>query len=155
MKKTMILIATFFNIGRFPIAPGTLASLVTTIVIFAFNYLFVPDPIIMILATIIIFIGGIIPARITEEYYKKKDPHMIVIDEVAGQMTALLFIPAVLSVKGISVYIAGFFIFRFFDILKPPPVKQADMINGGFGIMFDDILAGLYTLATLHLIISL
>ncbi len=155
MKKIMILIATFFNIGKFPIAPGTLASFVTTIIVFLFNYTFNPNPIVMVFATLIVFFGGIIPAKITEDYYNEKDPHLIVIDEVSGQMTALLFIPAILSIKGISVYILGFFIFRFFDIIKPPPVKQADMIKGGFGIMFDDILAGLYTLGLLHLILTI
>ncbi len=153
MKKFAVLIATFFNVGKFPIAPGTLASLITTIVVFLFNYLFSPDPIVMISAIVIIFFAGIVPARIAEEHYGQKDPHAIVIDEVPGQMISLLFLPAVLSTKSIAAYIAGFFIFRFFDILKPPPVKQADRIKGGFGIMFDDILAGLYSLGTIHLLI--
>ncbi len=153
MKKLAILIATFFNVGKFPIAPGTLASLITTIVVFIFNYFYSPDPIIMISAIVIIFFAGIIPARVAEEYYGQKDPHTIVIDEVPGQMISLLFLPAVLSTKSIAAYITGFFIFRFFDILKPPPVKQADRIKGGFGIMFDDILAGLYALGTIHLLI--
>ena len=153
MKKLAILLATFFNVGNFPIAPGTLASLITTIVVFVFNYFFSPDPIVMISAIVLIFFTGIIPARIAEEHYGKKDPHEIVIDEVPGQMISLLFLPAVLSTKSIAAYIAGFFIFRFFDILKPTPVKQADRIEGGFGIMFDDVLAGLYSLGTIHLLI--
>ena len=153
MKKLAIFIATFFNVGKFPIAPGTLASFITTFVMFLFNYFFSPDPLIIITAIVIIFFAGIIPARITEEYYGHKDPHEIVIDEIPGQMISLLFLPAVLSIKSIAAYIAGFFIFRFFDILKPFPVKQADMIKGGFGIMIDDILAGLYSLGTIHLLI--
>ncbi len=153
MKKFAILYATFFNVGKFPFAPGTLASLVTMGVVYLFNYFFHPDPLIMIAAIIIIFLTGILPAGITEEHYGHKDPHAIVIDEVAGQMVSLLFLPAVLSLKSMAAYIAGFFIFRFFDILKPPPVKQADRIKGGFGIMVDDILAGLYSLGTIHLLI--
>ncbi len=153
MKKFAIFYATFFNVGKFSFAPGTLASLVTTGIVFLFNYFFHPDPLVMIAAIIIIFLTGILPSRITEEHYGHKDPHAIVIDEVAGQMVSLLFLPAVLSVKSMAAYIAGFFIFRFFDILKPPPVKQADRIKGGFGIMVDDILAGLYSLGTIHLLI--
>ncbi len=153
MKKISIFYATFFNVGKFPFAPGTLASLVTTGIVFLFNYFFHPDPLIMIIAIIIIFLSGIIPSRITEEHYGHKDPHAIVIDEVAGQMVSLLFLPALFSMKSMAAYIAGFFIFRFFDILKPPPVKQADRIKGGFGIMIDDILAGLYSLLTIHLLI--
>jgi len=153
MKKIAVLIATFFNVGRFPFAPGTLASLITTIIVFVFNYFFSPDPLVMITAVLIIFIGGIIPSGIAETHFGRKDPHAIVIDEVAGQMISLLFLPALLSVKSIAAYIAGFFIFRFFDILKPFPVKQADRIEGGFGIMFDDVLAGIYSLGTIHLLI--
>lgn len=153
MKKFAIFFATFFNVGKFPGAPGTLASGVTMVVVFIFNYFFQPDPLIMISAIIIIFLAGIKPSGITEEHYGHKDPHEIVIDEVAGQMVSLLFLPAVLSTKSIAAYIAGFFIFRFFDILKPFPVRQADRIKGGFGIMIDDILAGLYSLGTIHLLI--
>ncbi len=153
MKKFAIFYATFFNVGKFPFAPGTLASGVTMVIVFLFNYFFQPDPVIMITAIVIIFLSGIIPSRITEEQLGHKDPHEIVIDEVAGQMVSLLFLPAVLSLKSMAAYIAGFFIFRFFDILKPPPVKQADQIKGGFGIMIDDILAGLYSLGTIHLLI--
>ncbi len=153
MKKFAILFATFFNVGKFPFAPGTIASGVTTGVVFLFNYFFKPDPLVMMTAIILIFIAGIIPSRIAEEHFGHKDPHEIVIDEVAGQMVSLLFLPALFSIKSISAYIAAFFIFRLFDIWKPFPVRQADMIKGGFGIMIDDILAGLYSLGTIHLLI--
>ena len=153
MKNFAILIATFFNVGKFPVAPGTVASFITTIVVFLFNYFYSPDPLIMILAIVIIFFIGIVPSRIAEKHFGHKDPHEIVIDEVPGQMISLLFLPAVLSIKSIAAYLAGFFIFRFFDIFKPTPVKQADRIKGGFGIMIDDILAGLYSLMTIHLLI--
>jgi len=153
MKKIAVLIATFFNVGRFPIAPGTLTSLIITIVVFLFNFFVNPDPLVMIIAIVIIFLGGIIPSAIAEEYFGQKDPHAIVIDEVAGQMISLLFLPAVLSFNSITAYAAGFFVFRFFDIFKPFPVRQADRIKGGFGIMFDDVLAGLYSLGTIHLLI--
>ncbi|MEN8153264.1 MAG: phosphatidylglycerophosphatase A [Acidobacteriota bacterium] len=152
MKKTLVLISTFFNIGNFPIAPGTLASAVTTGIFFLANYLFNPLLSSQILAIIIIFLIGIPAARAGESHFGKKDPHSIVIDEVAGQMITLLFLTAEFTTYSISFYIAGFFIFRFFDILKPFPVNIADRLKGGFGIMFDDVVAGLYSLGTVQLI---
>ncbi len=140
--------ATFFNIGRFPIAPGTLASLVTTAVFYAANTYLHPSLVVQIVAIVIIFIVGIPAASVGEEHFGKKDPRPVVIDEVAGQMVSLLLVP-----YSIGHYIAGFLLFRFFDILKPFPVNIADKkIKGGFGIMADDILAGLYALAVIHLI---
>jgi len=155
MKKTAILIATFFNVGKFPLAPGTLASLITTAVVFLFCRFANPSPEVLIAAAGLIFFIGIKPAAITEEHLGTKDPQPVVIDEVAGQIIALLFLPALFTVESIGLYIAGFFIFRFFDILKPFPVRQADRMGGGFGIMLDDVLAGLYSLGTLQLLIYL
>lgn len=142
------MIATFFNVGKFPLAPGTLASLITTIVFYLVNVYLKPSIYGQIAAVVLLFIIGIPAAAASEKHFQKKDPGQCVIDEVPGQMIALLFIP-----YSIGLYAAGFFLFRFFDIIKPFPVKQADRIKGGFGIMFDDILAGLYSLGLLHLLI--
>ncbi len=149
MKKFGLLLATFFNIGRFPIAPGTLASLVTTAVFYAANTILQPSLITQIAAIVIIFIVGIPAASVGEEHFGKKDPRPVVIDEVAGQMVTLLMVP-----YSIGAYVVGFFLFRFFDILKPFPVNIADQkIKGGLGIMVDDIAAGLYGLGVIHLIL--
>lgn len=155
MKKTKVLIATFFNIGKFPIAPGTLASLVTTVVLYCINYLIDPHIPVRVISIILIFLIGIPCAKEAEKFFNKKDPGAIVIDEVAGQMLTFLLVDAYLNPKSLLIYIIGFFLFRFFDILKPFPVNLADRIQGGFGIMFDDIVAAVYSLGTLQLVISL
>lgn len=155
MKKTAILIATFFNVGKFPFAPGTLASAITTGVVYLFCLFMNPGWPVLAAAAAIIFLLGIKPAAIAEKHFGHKDPHEIVIDEVSGQIISLMFLPALFTVESIGLYIAGFFIFRFFDIFKPFPVRQADQMGGGFGIMLDDVLAGLYSLGTLQLLIWL
>jgi phosphatidylglycerophosphatase A len=76
----------------------------------------------------------------------KKDPQFIVIDEVAGQLVALIAVP--LAWKS---FLAGFILFRAFDIVKPPPVRQLEAIPEGAGIILDDIAAGLYALLVVHL----
>ncbi len=153
MKSLLIFIATFFNVGKFPFAPGTLASGITMGIFFLSNYFFSPDIYSQTFAILIIFLLGIPAAGTAEVHFGTKDPQAVVIDEVAGQMVSLLFILAEFSIYSVSLYIAGFFIFRFFDIFKPFPINIADRIKGGFGIMIDDILAGLYSLATIHILI--
>jgi phosphatidylglycerophosphatase A len=148
MNKILVLIATFFNVGKFPIAPGTLTSLITTIVFYFINIHLAPSIYVQIATIILLFIIGIPAASAAEKHFGKKDPGQCVIDEVPGQMISLLFIP-----YSIFLYLAGFFLFRFFDIIKPFPVRKAERIGGGFGVMFDDILAALYALGLLHLLI--
>jgi phosphatidylglycerophosphatase A len=75
-----------------------------------------------------------------------KDPQVVVIDEVAGQLVALIAVP--LEWKS---FLAGFILFRAFDILKPPPVRQLEALPEGTGIVLDDIAAGLYALVVVHL----
>jgi phosphatidylglycerophosphatase A len=95
-----------------------------------------------------IFLLGIPAASEAERYFKKKDPGACVIDEVPGQMVALLLVP---KAMGIWPFVAGFFLFRGFDILKPFPIKHLEKAPGGLGIMIDDVGAGLMALGTLHL----
>jgi phosphatidylglycerophosphatase A len=75
-----------------------------------------------------------------------KDPQFVVIDEVAGQLVALIAVPLAWKT-----FLAGFILFRFFDILKPPPVRQLEAIPEGAGIVLDDIAAGAYALGVMHL----
>lgn len=151
MKKISLWIATFFYIGKFPVAPGTLASLVTTIIFFLVNRHFQLQIYGQLAAIVITFIIGIPVATAAEKHFQKKDPRPVVIDEVAGQMTALLWVPV-----NPGFYFLGFLLFRFFDIVKPFPVGTADRkLPHGFGIMADDIVAGLYALASIHLILYL
>jgi phosphatidylglycerophosphatase A len=77
-----------------------------------------------------------------------KDPPFVVIDEVAGQLVALIAVP--LSWKSL---LAGFILFRAFDIIKPPPVRQLEALGEGAGIMLDDVAAGTCALALVHLLL--
>ena len=147
MKKIWILIATFFNVGRIPIAPGTWASMVTA-GIFYLLHPYIQNPMTGILSLIIITMLGIPAATAAEFHFGRKDPGECVIDEVAGQLLVLIFIPHTWPY-----YLAAFLIFRIFDILKPFPIRRAERIRRGFGIMLDDLIAGLYTLGVIRLFI--
>jgi phosphatidylglycerophosphatase A len=150
MKRILLCFATFFYIGHLPIAPGTWASLVTTVLVYFIKPYWQAPVYFQIAVIVLIFMLGIPAASAAEKHFNKKDPRLCVIDEVAGQMVSLLLVP-----HSISFYIAGFFLFRVFDILKPFPVRNAEKIPGGFGIMLDDIAAGLYALGVLHLYLYL
>lgn len=146
MRKLLMLMATFFYTGYLPIAPGTWASLVTTLLVYFIKPYREAPYYVQIPVIVFIFVIGIPAAGAAEKHLKKKDPRPCVIDEVAGQMVSLLFIP-----HNVYFYAAAFLLFRFFDILKPFPVNRAERIPGGLGIMLDDIVAGLYALAVLQL----
>lgn len=140
--------ATFFGIGRLKPGPGTWAS-VATVVIWALVSWLLPVsahlPATAAVALTVTLIG--IPAATRVAHACGiKDPQFVVIDEVAGQLIALIAVP--LSWK---TYLASLILFRTFDILKPPPVRQLEKIPEGSGIMLDDVGAGLYALACMHL----
>jgi phosphatidylglycerophosphatase A len=100
-----------------------------------------------IAAAIAIILVGIPAATHVARAYGTKDPQFVVIDEAAGQLIALIAIP--LSWK---TFLASLILFRAFDILKPPPVRQLERLPAGTGIVLDDVAAGLYALACMHLL---
>jgi phosphatidylglycerophosphatase A len=140
------MLSSFFFIGYLPKAPGTWASGVTAVILFFIWprewYLQIP-PIFLIFA-----IGVWISGR-AEEYFGH-DGGQIVIDEVAGQMTALFMAP-----KLIIPFILGFLLFRLFDIIKPPPAGYWESLRGGWGVMSDDIGAGMYAAVSLNFLLAL
>lgn len=146
MRKVWLVIATFFGSGLSPLAPGTCGSLATMLLVYFIEPYWQAPLTIQLIVIALVFIVGIPAAGEAEKYFNKKDPGACNIDEVAGQMISLLLVP-----HKISFYIAGFFLFRFFDILKPFPIRRLEKIPGGLGIMLDDIMAGLYALALMHL----
>ncbi len=94
---------------------------------------------------------SVVTAGSAEKIIDRKDPGVIVIDEIIGMLITLINAP-----NNILVWILGFFIFRFFDILKPFPIGVIDRrINGGIGIVMDDVLAGVYSLIVLQIICHL
>jgi phosphatidylglycerophosphatase A len=138
MSKLLQAIATLGPIGHLP-APGTAGSVVAVI---TGLYLMSFGPIILGLGCLICLVVG----TIASEYYTRstgrEDPSEVIIDEVAGQWYVLLCIPY--GTPHMLVWVgAGFLLFRFFDILKPPPISTAEAIPGGIGIMADDMVAGM------------
>jgi phosphatidylglycerophosphatase A len=141
--------ATFFRVGRIKPGPGTWASAFTTLLWAALASQLqssVRIPVIIGVAAFVIAVGIPAATRVSRGY-GIKDPQFVVIDEVAGQLIALIGVP--LSWKS---FLAAFILFRTFDILKPPPVRQLEALPEGTGIVLDDVAAGLYALLAVHLL---
>jgi phosphatidylglycerophosphatase A len=150
VKNVSELIATFFGIGRLRPGPGTWASAVTTLLWAALAYaLPIPlhIPVSIAMATAITLLGIPAATRVSR-LSGLKDPQIVVIDEVAGQLIALISVP--LTWKS---FLAGFILFRVFDIVKPPPVRQLEALPEGTGIVLDDVAAGLYAFGFVHLLL--
>ena len=136
-------LVTCFKIGHLPIAPGTWGSLAA--VIGWWLWLQYLDPLVFIVFIFTIFTIGVFAANIIIDHTGEKDPSRVVIDEAAGQWLGLLILA-----DG-TLYIAGAFVlFRFLDILKPWPIRQLERFPKGWGVMLDDMLAGLMTLGLIQ-----
>lgn len=149
MKKMPFLIdilATGFYMGKIPFMPGTFGSLVA--IPFGYICSFLPFYIQWVVFAFIFLLGVYISSRYSI-ISGIEDPSSVVIDEVAGLLLFYIIFPFK------PVYIlAGFILFRFFDILKPFPVSFFDRIKNGWGIMLDDIVAGLYAVAVWFIILK-
>ena len=143
MRKRAKFIASFFYLGHSPFMPGTVGSLGGLFVYFLVKN----NEILYGFMTLFLFVLGVIFSGEAEKIYKKKDASMIVIDEACGMLLTLFFVPySVFSV------ILGFFLFRIFDILKPPPARRIERLAGSMGIMFDDIVAAIYANVILQIV---
>lgn len=144
------LIATFFGIGRLRPGPGSWASAVTVLLWWILTHWLPPASQpgwLLILAALAVAVG--IPAATQAARASGlKDPQHVVIDEVAGQLIALMAVPV--SWKSL---LAGFILFRGFDIVKPPPVRQLERLRDGAGIVLDDVAAGVYALAVMQVLL--
>ncbi len=133
------------GLGYFPFAPGTVTSFAAAVV-----YLLVPSlalPEVLLPSIAGVFLTGLLVSPVMEELYGH-DPSRVTIDELAGQWVALLFLP-----HNWFVVLLGFVAFRFFDIVKPEPVNSAQRFPGGWGIMTDDILAGIYANLSVRIVV--
>ena len=141
VKKLKYIFATGFGIGYAPYIPGTIGSLVALLL-----FIFIPfqDYIWLAIIIIMFFIGIWVSGTVEKD--KGKDPGIVVIDEFVGQWIALLFLPRILWI-----FIAGFFVFRILDIIKPFPAADLEELDGGIGIMLDDIIVAIYTNVALQL----
>ena len=163
IKKINLIFVTFFGIGYIKIASGTFASLVTSIILFCLFRFYISIEHFPILGLIIIFffIYSLYAIETLEAEFEQKDARQIVIDEVIGQSIPILLIEYIAYSQNQSfgadlyLYLMSFFLFRFFDIFKPFPIRYFDKnYKNSFGILFDDVLAGVYTSATLALLVK-
>jgi phosphatidylglycerophosphatase A len=145
MNSLILLLATGFGVGYAPLAPGTLGTLLAIPVYYFLSN--ISSPIYEITLTGFFFLSVWISEN-AEIAFGKKDDRRIVIDEIVGFLITMLWVP-----KTILFVIIGFFLFRFFDILKPLPIRRLERgLKGGWGVVLDDVMAGIYASIILHLI---
>jgi len=139
-------VGTFFGIGKLKPGPGTWASVATVVLWRAFAPFAGGHqiPVAIAAAALVTAVGIPASTRVTRES-ARKDPGFVVIDEVAGQLIALIGAP--LHWKTL---LASLILFRVFDIVKPPPLRRLEDLPEGAGIMLDDVGAGLYALAAMQ-----
>ena len=144
------LVATFFGTGRLKPGPGTWGSVATVILwaLISSQIPFANRTWVTIIAAAVVTLIGIPAATRVARSYGSKDPQFVVIDEVAGQLVALIAVP--LSWK---TFLAGLILFRVFDIVKPFPIRRLERLPEGTGIVVDDLGAGIYALAVMHLLL--
>ena len=143
------LVATFFGTGRLRPGPGSWGSLATVIVWWLLSRIIAPDRQAVAAAAlaVLVIVIGIPAATRVARASGVKDPQFVVIDEVAGQLITLIAVPV--SWKSL---LLGFILFRGFDIVKPPPLRQLERLPEGVGIVVDDVGAGLYALAVMQVL---
>ena len=157
MNKINLLFVTLFGIGYLKFAPGTWASLVTSILLFIIFHVFNKSSTFVLLILLIILIYAIFAINSCLKKFADKDPKQIVIDEVIGQSIPIYLYEISHEIekdldKSILFYFFIFLLFRIFDILKPFPINYFDRkYKNTFGIIFDDVLAGIYVVITLIL----
>ena len=159
MKKINVLISTFFGNGYISKIPGTFTSLSTLIILYILFEVFQFKNLNYILILFsITFFYSFYAVMDSETEFENKDPRQIVIDEVLGQAMPLILIVYLSTKNLINIpveiyYLLSFIFFRFFDIVKPFPVSYFDKQHKNFfGIIMDDIMAGLYTMLIIYLI---
>ncbi len=136
------IVATFGFIGYIPFAPGTWGTAAGLVVWFLIPWhAFWLN---LALVTFFFFLG-IFASEYIEQRIGEIDPSYVVIDEVVGIWLTMTIIPPLTYPKDLALIVLSFLIFRFFDITKIKPIRQLELIGGGFGIMADDLLAGIFT----------
>lgn len=139
------LIASIGGIGYVK-GGGTLAAAVTCGLIWLLWHGNISSPLFVLLCIAVTLLGVFVGNKV--EPYWGKDSYRVVIDEVAGMWISVLFIP-----QSLSLLIAGFILFRFFDIVKPLGVRRMEVFPGGWGVMADDVLAGIYANVVLQVVV--
>ena len=137
LDRLALVIASVAGAGYSPLVPGTAGSLVTLVAVW-----FLPFTPLTLAGTLVtVTVIGTWAAHRVERALGRKDPSVIVIDEVAGMLMSVLLLP-----RTIPVLVTAFLLFRLFDIWKPFPAHESQALSGGLGVMLDDLVAGAYTL---------
>lgn len=168
LKDYFSLVITTFGVGYLPIAPGTWGSMVGVVIYLAFAWVEASAPIKLVgwnepqisawihSINAVLFLAfcllGVWASSRATKLFKHKDPSQAVVDEVIGQLLTFLFIPFTFSWQLI---LAGFLLFRLFDIWKPYPIDSLQSLPAGIGVCADDILAGVYAGACLSIIYAI
>jgi len=138
------LIATVFYVGLIPIAPGTFGTIAAIPLFYALSF----TPLYLYLAiTVLIILISVWASGVAEEIFGRTDPGEIVADEVCGYLVTMILVPVTLG----NIFF-GFLLFRLFDIAKPYPIRKFERLPGGWGIVMDDVMAGVYSCITLHIL---
>ena len=161
IKKFGKLILTMFNIGKLGKFPGTIASAITSIIYIIFFY-FKINYLTLFLIFIFLLLISMYLINLLKNEFDEIDSKEIVIDEFLGQSVPILFFYVILIEASVSlnffviIVLISFIGFRFFDILKPYPISYIDNnYKNGFGVVFDDILAGIFTTIVLYVFINI
>jgi phosphatidylglycerophosphatase A len=146
VTRLAVFVATVAYCGYFPIAPGTVGS-AAGLLVYALVW-WTRSPLIEVALITGLFVLGIWAGTVAERYFGGIDPGPIVLDEVVGMLITLAFIPV-----GWSGALAGFVLFRIFDVIKPYPAGRFERLHGGLGVMADDAMAAVYANLSLRLLL--
>ena len=146
MTRLAVFVATVAYCGYSPIAPGTVGS-AAGLLVYALVW-WTQSSLVEVGLIVGLFVLGIWAGTVAERYFGGIDPGPIVIDEVVGMLITLAFIPV-----GWSGALAGFVLFRIFDVIKPYPAGRFESLHGGLGVMADDAMAAVYANCSLRLLL--
>jgi len=148
ISRFFLFVATGFGVGYSPIAPGTLGTLIALPLYYFLSEISSP---LYEITLIGFFFLSVWISENAEIFFGKKDDQRIVIDEMMGFLITMLWVP-----KTTRFILIGFFLFRFFDILKPFPIRRLEKkFKGGFGVVLDDVTAGVYGNIILHFLYTI
>ena len=144
MNRFILFLATGFGVGFSPFVPGTMGTLVAIPLYLILSP--IPSPVYEWTVIAFFFLACWVSDK-AQNHWGKKDDQRIVIDEIMGFFTAMMWVP------GTALFIAlGFVLFRLFDIIKPPPARRLEQMRGGYGVVLDDVMAGIYANIILQVI---
>jgi len=146
MRAFGLFVATAGYVGYFPIAPGTAGSAAGLVLLAAIRFFAGPELELGFLVGVVAL--GFWAAEVGERHANREDPGFVVVDEVAGMLLTMLWLPLTWVTA-----LVGFLAFRFFDIVKPFPARNAERLHGGIGIMADDLIAAVYAAVTVRLFV--